>query len=681
MTAFKRVRLPPPPAGVWSLLAGQLAALLWPLSVPAAAASLAAGMFTARSRANALLLAAGLAVGALGAWLTAPEPAPLPPGGAASDILQLRVADYAGSGEKLPRCEITGGRFAGNTVLLRPPPGDAFLYGDEIEAEGTLAPPAAPVRVNFLDGSGNIASREILPPDGFSAYIERNRAIGVFYAKTAKKNADGSGFFHFMASLRERTGERLAAGLPEEAGTIVNAVVLGLSGSVDPQTRRAFIRAGAVHLFSVSGLHVGIAALLALALFRPLPWRYRVWAVLAAVWAYTLLCGPKVPAVRAAVMVSCFSVCSTFFINAGKLSVLGLAATVVLALYPTSPGDPGFQYSFLITGFLLLMAERSRDFHLAASERRLFMPGFARPAGRWRARFAASAAVVAMIFLAGLPLSLHYQGLFAPWSMAVNMFLALVSPVIFVLAGLKLLFAPAGALLNAAAWCLDKAVAGAAAMFEPSAALKPSAWAAAAFIVFLAVAAAKSGRWRLPAAAVPALLILWWFCGHWFQPVTALAARGGGSTFAVVADPARQAAFALGSPDYGQLSAVREFLAARGMRKFETFVLFEPSKNAVENLAMLEYPAELRAAGIPAGAVFRKPDEPPDFTPSRFEKGFWRRGNTVFALQNGREMLNYRGRIITLERGEHGTDVFAAGNGAGIELWRYRNTELFVYEF
>ncbi|MEA4863699.1 MAG: ComEC/Rec2 family competence protein [Victivallaceae bacterium] len=678
MTIFKR--LLPPVAGVWSLLAGQLAALLWTVSVPAAAAVLAAGVFTVRSRTGALLLVAGLAIGVVGAWRIAPEPPPLKPGGAIQAQLPLRVLDYGGNGERMPRCVVTGGRFAGRVVLLRPPPETAYLYGDELEAEGTLAAPAAPVRINFLDGSGNISHRETMPPDSFSEYIERNRAIGVFYAKDARKSAEGRGLFHFLADMREKAGARLAAGLPESSGELVNAVVLGLRGQLDPETHRAFLRAGAIHLFSVSGLHVGIAALLALALFRPLPWRYRVWVVLAAVWGYTLLCGPKVPAVRAAVMISCFSVCSTFFITARKFSVLGLAAVVVLAIYPESPCDPGFQYSFLITGFLLLMAEQGRSLYLAANERRLFAPGFARPSGNRKAQLTAMAAAVAMIFLAGLPLSLRYQGLFTPWAMAVNLFLAVISPLIFALAALKLLLASAAILLDAAALCLNKAVTAAAEMFEPSVALRPSAWAAAAFIVFLALAVTRRGRWRWTAATVPALLMVWWFTGHWFQPKLAVAARGDGPSFALVADPARQAAFALGSAGYDQLSAVKDFLAERGLRRFETFTLFDPSKQTVENLAMLEYPSELSAAGIPAGAGFRKPEKPPAFDPLRFEKSRWMRGNAVFSLQNGREMLNYRGRIIWLERGKDGADLFGAGDGK-IELWRYRNTELFVYEF
>jgi len=159
-----------------------------------------------------------------------------------------------------------------------------------------------------------------------------------------------------------------------------------------------------------------------------------------------------------------------------------------------------------------------------------------------------------------------------------------------------------------------------------------------------------------------------------------VAARGDGPVFALIADPARQAAFALGAADYDRLSAVRGFLAGRGLRRFETFALFDPSKRTVENLSMLEYPSELAAAGMPAEAKFRKPDDPPVFAPFRFEKSRWMRGSAVFSLQNGREMLNYRGRIIWLERGKNGADLFGAGNGE-TELWRYRNTELFVYEF
>lgn len=164
------------------------------------------------------------------------------------------------------------------------------------------------------------------------------------------------------------------AGLPREPPLglpLARALLLGDPSEVPPGVIRGLRRSGLAHLLAVSGLHVGLAAGLALLVARPLPRRPRLAVALLAVGLYLLLVGPRPSLVRASVM-ACLVVTALLLERPpSAVNALGVAAAGIVLVRPQAVTELGFQLSVGATAGLLLLGPL-----LAARWRRL--PGLLR---------------------------------------------------------------------------------------------------------------------------------------------------------------------------------------------------------------------------------------------------------------------------------------------------------------
>lgn len=142
-----------------------------------------------------------------------------------------------------------------------------------------------------------------------------------------------------------------------EAGDFLKALLLGYRHDLDRETRTKFSDAGISHIIALSGLHVAIAASIALALTWPLSllrrykWRYPVAITL--VWFYIMLTGMPLSAVRSGLMITA---CMTAIMAERRNSAMNslFAATFMIILAdPASLGDAGLQMSFLAVASLI----------------------------------------------------------------------------------------------------------------------------------------------------------------------------------------------------------------------------------------------------------------------------------------------------------------------------------------
>ncbi len=104
--------------------------------------------------------------------------------------------------------------------------------------------------------------------------------------------------------LRDALARRVAR-LYGPRAPIVDALVLGRRGDVEPALRAAFAASGLAHLLAISGLHVGILAGWVVLLVRPaVPVRWRWVAGAVGAWLFVALLGFPAPATRAAAFVT-----------------------------------------------------------------------------------------------------------------------------------------------------------------------------------------------------------------------------------------------------------------------------------------------------------------------------------------------------------------------------------------
>lgn len=160
------------------------------------------------------------------------------------------------------------------------------------------------------------------------------------------------------ASWRKKIESILAEG--SEQGDVRTGVMasllLGEKQAMEPDILRMFKEGGCLHIFAVSGLHVGFAAGIFLFLcsflrLHPITTRLLTLVPLA---AYVFVTGMPVSAMRAFVMVCLFFAGTAMRRKTRSINLLALAAIGFLLAEPFQLYDAGFLLSFLIFAVVVI---------------------------------------------------------------------------------------------------------------------------------------------------------------------------------------------------------------------------------------------------------------------------------------------------------------------------------------
>lgn len=160
----------------------------------------------------------------------------------------------------------------------------------------------------------------------------------------------------------------------------IRALIAGLTlGARDTEADEyadAFRRTGTYHLFSVSGLHVGMVALLLWLLLRPLGLSRRraVLVIIPALFFYALVTGASPPSVRAAVMLSVAFAGFLLDRPVSPANSLAAAALLLLGQDTNQLFSAGFQMSFSIVAAIFLLSPLLQEFFSARLRPDPFLP-------------------------------------------------------------------------------------------------------------------------------------------------------------------------------------------------------------------------------------------------------------------------------------------------------------------
>lgn len=133
-----------------------------------------------------------------------------------------------------------------------------------------------------------------------------------------------------------------------ETAAVIRAMALGVSAEADDEIEDAFRNSGTLHVFAVSGLHVGLLGFIMLTVLRQIGVQRGVslWLLLFAVFAYAFITGWRPSAARAAFMVAIYMSAVLLDRRSSLQNSLGAAALLLLATDPHQLFMPGFQLSF-----------------------------------------------------------------------------------------------------------------------------------------------------------------------------------------------------------------------------------------------------------------------------------------------------------------------------------------------
>ena len=136
---------------------------------------------------------------------------------------------------------------------------------------------------------------------------------------------------------------------------VIAAMALGDKSALDSSTRNSYSISGASHILAVSGLHVGIIFQLFIFLLGGRKYSFYTIALsLISIWTYVFLIGLPASAVRAAIMLSAYSISLAFHRTSLPLNTLAAAYVFMLFISPLYLFELSFQLSFLAVASILL---------------------------------------------------------------------------------------------------------------------------------------------------------------------------------------------------------------------------------------------------------------------------------------------------------------------------------------
>lgn len=222
-------------------------------------------------------------------------------------------------------------------------------YGERLEVNGLLHP-IEPLRNPH--GFDQAAWRH---RQGADLILKSRQPITRFGITPSRR------IVHTMSQWKDHLRDKMTAGLEQdsEEAQLIRAVVLGERPPRTSGMITDFRNSGTLHVFAVSGLHVGMVGSILALLFwlTRAPRRFIIVFTILGMAIYAGITGLNPPAVRAVIMATVFL--SGFLINRRPTLINSLAFSAVVVLLWDSHQlfTPGFQLSY---GVLLTIALLSR---------------------------------------------------------------------------------------------------------------------------------------------------------------------------------------------------------------------------------------------------------------------------------------------------------------------------------
>ena len=182
----------------------------------------------------------------------------------------------------------------------------------------------------------------------------------------------GTRLRHWIEDIRRTVGLFFDEHLSDTQAAILRALIIGDKSQLDPELRNSFTRVGVAHVLAISGLHIGLVAMLAYGAWRWLLARSQyvllMWSVpklaalltLPVVLLYAGLAGGSVSTLRAVIMVAVFLTALLLDKEEEVFRSLALAALIVSLIWPGSVLDISFQLSFVAVLAIFLGLHRFR---------------------------------------------------------------------------------------------------------------------------------------------------------------------------------------------------------------------------------------------------------------------------------------------------------------------------------
>lgn len=260
----------------------------------------------------------------------------------------------------------------------------------------------------------------------YAAYLEYEQIYYIFTVKNPddlKITGVRDDWRGFLESYRSCSIAQIKSVMPKDAAGIFCGMLFGDVSGIDQDEYQEYQKTGIVHVFSVSGMHVGFLALLCSVLLKRLGFSKPIVLVvsLASLLLYATMVDWPAPVIRSVVMAALALTALYTGRENDLLNSLGLSGLIILFYQPTAIFQISFQLSFLAAWGLVYLYPRWRK----------AFPG----RGVWTDWLLIPLAAQAAV----LPLIALYFNILSPVSLLANLFLSYFAELVVMIGFLFLL--------------------------------------------------------------------------------------------------------------------------------------------------------------------------------------------------------------------------------------------------
>lgn len=246
-------------------------------------------------------------------------------------VCRLRCRSIANDGGAIPVTGIVRFEVAGMIPLL---------IGDEITVLGWISKPTPPRNPGGFDYAHFLRSKQI------------RAIVSTDHPESVEVTANASSPYspgRVRSRIRDSYRRLFHETLSEDAVPVAQSLFLGDRTSLPDDVQQAFRVTGSMHILAISGLHLGVLALLVWCIARLLKISTPNTALLliAIVWCYSFLTNGQASVIRSCILATVFA--GSLWLGKGRNSFnsWGLSALIVLWRNPLDLFDVGAQLSFL----------------------------------------------------------------------------------------------------------------------------------------------------------------------------------------------------------------------------------------------------------------------------------------------------------------------------------------------
>lgn len=189
-------------------------------------------------------------------------------------------------------------------------------------------------------------------PNGFNykKYLENNGVSNTILVEKIKVKRQSENIFYI---IKNKAYERTK--LFKEPSYIY-AFVLGNTNYLDNEVNKIYLENGITHLFSLSGLHVSIFALIIINILKAFKIGEfkRIFIVFMVLLLFTFITGYSPSIIRATILFFLIALNKYFKLNVKTENILILTFFISLLLKPNDIYNVGFQLSYIVTYFLII---------------------------------------------------------------------------------------------------------------------------------------------------------------------------------------------------------------------------------------------------------------------------------------------------------------------------------------